>query len=181
MFSNYRSSEKCSTINNEVQQMSIGSVGSQQSPMQHSLSVHSQPSSIPINDQNLVSPIQHTDTTSPQTPNHESNDQKLDIQNSIKIPEEQSKLLDGSQQNRICDIKCDSNNASPHLPSNKQFDKENLSLLKRPALMIQDCENNTDEDFFSNQLLYDYSTWDAWYDSHFIYLLIFQNSLICII
>jgi hypothetical protein len=123
--------------------------------------VHSQPSSIPINDQNLISPIQQPDT-SPQTPSHENNDQKPDIQNS-KISEEQSKL-EGSHQNRDT---CDSAKVSPNF-SSKQFDKENQSL-KRPALMIQDCENNTDEDFSSNQLLYDYSTWDAWYES-FIFI-----------
>lgn len=153
-----RSSEKNAVHSNEVQQMSIGSVGSQ-SPMQHSLSVHSQPSSIPINDQNLISPIQQPDT-SPQTPSHENNDQKPDIQN-LKNLEEQNKL-ESSQQNRE---NCDSAKVSPNF-SSKQFEKENL--LKRPALMIQDCENNTDEDFSSNQLLYDYSTWDAWYES-FIY------------
>ncbi|CAH1719545.1 unnamed protein product [Chironomus riparius] len=149
-----RSSDKnSSTHSNEVQQMSIGSVGSQ-SPMQHSLSVHSQPSSIPLNDQNLISPNQQPDT-SPQTPSHENSDQKPEIQN-LKTLEEQSKL-ESSQQNRES---CDSAKVSQNF-SSKQFEKENQSL-KRPALMIQDCENNTEEDYSSNQLLYDYSTWDAW-------------------
>ena len=74
--------------------------------------------------------------------------------------------LGNSQQNRES---CDSVKALSNF-SSKQFEKENQSL-KRPALMIQDCENNTDEDFSSNQLLYDYSTWDAWYESFIYYLL----------
>ncbi|KAJ6642585.1 Mediator of RNA polymerase II transcription subunit 13 [Pseudolycoriella hygida] len=37
-----------------------------------------------------------------------------------------------------------------------------LSLLKRPTLSSRDYENVIDDDFMPHQLLYDYSTWDAW-------------------
>lgn len=127
--------------------MSIGSVGSQ-SPMQQSnLSVHSQPSSIPNNDQNIISPNHQTDT-SPQTPIIISNEQKVEISNQLKIKNEQI-----SSEG----VHCDSSKQS----FKKSFEKENKTF-KRPALLIQDCENNIDEDLTSNQLLYDYSTWDAW-------------------
>lgn len=151
--------------------MSIGSVGSQ-SPMQHSsLSIHSQPSSIPNNDQNIVSPNQQTDT-SPQTPPiHRNSDQKPDMQNSMKIKDEQNRS-EGSQPDH------ENSDSTKAQIFSKLSDKEN-QLLKRPALMIQDCENNMDEDFTSNQLLYDYSTWDAWYDSNpFFVFIIMWNSIL---
>lgn len=40
--------------------------------------------------------------------------------------------------------------------------KNILSLLKRPILTSRDYENIIDDDYMPHQLLYDYSTWDAW-------------------
>jgi mediator of RNA polymerase II transcription subunit 13 len=159
-----------------VQQMSIGSVGSIQSPMHHNLSVHSQPSSVPVNEQNILSPIPPSDVSPPSmTPSLENNiDQKPDMQHSNNI----DKTMDSSQAHTS---NHGSNNASKNDFKNnnhqKQSDsqsKDNL-CLKRPALVTQDCENISEEDCSVNQILYDYSTWDAWYDKLFI------NSYKCIL
>lgn len=40
--------------------------------------------------------------------------------------------------------------------------KNILSLMKRPILSSRDYENIIDDDYMPHQLLYDYSTWDAW-------------------
>lgn len=147
---------------NEVQQMSIGSVGSIQSPMHHNLSVHSQPSSVPVNEQNILSPIPPSDVSPPSmTPSVENNiDQKPDIQGS-NINDK----TDNSQPNTSIAEGSDTSKSFKTNNHQKQSDsqcKENLSL-KRPALAIQDCENMTEDDSSVNQILYDYSTWDAWY------------------
>lgn len=145
--------------------MSIGSVGSIQSPMHHNLSVHSQPSSVPVNEQNILSPIPPSDVSPPSmTPSVENNiDQKLDIQSLNNL----DKMMDNSQPTTSNADGSDNASKSDLKANNqqKQSDlqsKENLSL-KRPALVIQDCENLTDDDCSVNQVLYDYSTWDAWY------------------
>lgn len=41
--------------------------------------------------------------------------------------------------------------------------KSFLTLLKRPLLASRDYENIIDDDYLPNQLLYDYSTLEAWY------------------
>lgn len=145
--------------------MSIGSVGSIQSPMHHNLSVHSQPSSVPVNEQNILSPIPPSDVSPPSmTPSLENHiDQKSDIQgsNNLDKPTGNSQAntsnADGSEGTSKADFKM--NNQQKQSDSQS---KENL-CLKRPALVIQDCENLTDDDCSMNQILYDYSTWDAWY------------------
>lgn len=40
--------------------------------------------------------------------------------------------------------------------------KNILSSMKRPILSSRDYENIIDDDYMPHQLLYDYSTWDAW-------------------
>lgn len=40
--------------------------------------------------------------------------------------------------------------------------KNILSMMKRPILSSRDYENIIDDDYMPHQLLYDYSTWDAW-------------------
>lgn len=40
--------------------------------------------------------------------------------------------------------------------------KNILSVMKRPILTSRDYENIIDDDYMPHQLLYDYSTWDAW-------------------
>lgn len=40
--------------------------------------------------------------------------------------------------------------------------KNILSLMKRPMLGSRDYENLVDDDYMPQQLLYDYSTWEAW-------------------
>lgn len=164
----FRSSGKAGTQNcsaNEVQQMSIGSVGSIQSPMHHNLSVHSQPSSVPVNEQNILSPIPPSDVSpTSMTPSVENNiDQKPDIQ-SLNNHDKSMEISQANTSNAPCsdnlsksDFKANNQQKQSDLQS-----KENLSL-KRPALAIQDCENSTDDDCSVNQILYDYSTWDAWY------------------
>lgn len=143
--------------------MSIGSVGSIQSPMHHNLSVHSQPSSVPVNEQNILSPIPPSDVSPPSmTPSLENNiDQKPDTQNSNN----NDKTTDISQPSDGSDsaLKNDFKNNNQQKQSDSQS-KENL-CLKRPALVTQDCENISEEDCSVNQILYDYSTWDAWYDN----------------
>lgn len=149
--------------------MSIGSVGSIQSPMHHNLSVHSQPSSVPVNEQNLLSPIPPSDVSPPSmTPSMENNlDQKPDMLNSnnvdktADVSQRNTSNHDGSESALKNDIK--NNNQQKQLDFQS---KDNLSL-KRPALVTQDCENISEEDCSVNQILYDYSTWDAWYDKAF--------------
>lgn len=167
----FRSSCKGATAScntNEVQQMSIGSVGSIQSPMHHNLSVHSQPSSVPVNEQNILSPIPPSDVSPPSmTPSLENNlDQKPDIQSlnnldkALDNSQPHTSNIDGTDSTSKADFKANSQQKQSDLQS-----KENL-CLKRPALMIQDCETLTDDDCSVNQILYDYSTWDAWYATY---------------
>lgn len=144
--------------------MSIGSVGSIQSPMHHNLSVHSQPSSVPVNEQNILSPIPPSDVSPPSmTPSLDNNiDQKPDIQSLNNL----DKTTDNSQPNTSSadgsdKAKTDFKNINHHKQSESQS-KENL-CLKRPALLTQDCESMAEDDCSVNQILYDYSTWDAWY------------------
>lgn len=133
--------------------------------MHHNLSVHSQPSSVPVNEQNILSPIPPSDVSPPSmTPSVENNiDQKPDIQSLIN----HDKTMDNSLPN-TSHADCTDNASKSDFKVNnhqKQSDsqsKQNLSM-KRPALVIQDCENLTDDDCSVNQILYDYSTWDAWY------------------
>ncbi|CRK97337.1 CLUMA_CG010730, isoform A [Clunio marinus] len=158
---------------NEVQQMSIGSDGSIQSPMHHNLSsVHSQPSSVPVNEQNILSPIPPSDVSPPSmTPSLENNiDQKPDIQSLNNF----DKTTDNSQTNHQAnnndggsidngnntkiDFKSNNNSKQKLTDTNN---KENI-CLKRPALKVQDCEDISEEDHSISQSLYDYSTWDAW-------------------
>lgn len=143
--------------------MSIGSVGSIQSPMHHNLSVHSQPSSVPVNEQNMISPIPPSDVSPPSmTPSENNIDQKPDIQGMNNV----DKAADISQPKSNADaadssLKVDFKTHSQQKQSETQA-KENLRL-KRPALVTLDCENLTDDDCSMNQTLYDYSTWDAWF------------------
>lgn len=148
--------------------MSIGSVGSIQSPMHHNLSVHSQPSSVPVNEQNILSPIPPGDVSPPSmTPSMENNmDQKPDLQGlnnhdkNMDNSQPNTSNADGSGANSKSDFK------SQHQQKHSETQsKENLSL-KRPALVTQDCESLTDDECSSNQTLYDYSTWDAWYATY---------------
>ena len=133
--------------------------------MHHNLSVHSQPSSVPVNEQNILSPIPPSDVSPPSmTPSVENNiDQKPDIQGLNNL----DKAIDNSQPSTSNADRTHNASKSDFKVNNQQKEsdsqsKENLSL-KRPALVIQDCENLTDDDCSVNQILYDYSTWDAWY------------------
>lgn len=163
--------------------MSIGSVGSiTASPMQQSLSVHSQPSSIPINDQSIISPHQNDVSPHPLTPilENSSNINNIKAENddlkagssadANKHEQQQKQALGGGCQDAN-DVTKMSNGQTSSLATSlnasavatkhgDSLSRENF--LKRPALMIQDCENNNEEDFATNQSLYDYSTWDAW-------------------
>jgi len=131
------------------QQMSIGSVGSiAASPMHQNLSVHSQPSSIPINEQGIVSPIAQSPL--PVTPENHS-ERKPDIQN-LNILNNNDNAVAGSS-------KTDSDKEGTS--GSSQLDHKEFSNLKRPALTTRDFENVTD-DYSLNQSLYDYTTWDAW-------------------
>lgn len=142
--------------------MSIGSVGSIQSPMHHNLSVHSQPSSVPVNEQNILSPIPPSDVSPPSmTPSMENNiDQKPDTQ-SLNLDK-----AENSQQNTSHNDGSDNTLKSEFKRNNQQKQSESQSnentRLKRPALVVLDCETLTDDDCSMNQILYDYSTWDAW-------------------
>jgi hypothetical protein len=159
--SNKSGQQSCNT--NEVQQLSIGSVGSIQSPMHHNLSVHSQPSSVPVNEQNILSPIPPSDVSPPSmTPSLENNmDQKNENQSSNNLDKtadsSQPSTSIGSDGSMKMDFK-----ASNQQKQNESQTKENL-CLKRPALLTLDCENLSDDEASVNQVLYDYSTWDAWY------------------
>jgi hypothetical protein len=153
-----------SAMTNETsQQMSIGSVGSIQSPMHHNLSVHSQPSSVLVNEQNILSPIPPSDISPPTlTPQSDNNiDQKSDMQNSNK----NEKRTENSQLNATADgIETSLRNefkSGGHENKNETQTKENLSL-KRPLLKTLDCENILEEDLTTSHTLYDYSTYDAW-------------------
>lgn len=134
--------------------------------MHHNLSVHSQPSSVPVNEQNILSPIPPSEVSPPSmTPSLENNiDQKPDIQTLNNM----DKTMDGSQTHTSNSdasdsaSKTDLRNNSLQKQSGTQS-KEN-AYLKRPALVTQDCENISDDDSSPNQVLYDYSTWDAWYE-----------------
>lgn len=159
--------------------MSIGSVGSiTASPMQHSLSVHSQPSSIPINDQSIISPHQNDVSPHPLTPileNSNINNVKTEIddlkaQNSADMNNKHEQQQTQTSSGASDAMKISNGQTTPLATSTsanagatKSGDLTRENLLKRPALMIQDCENNNEEDFITNQSLYDYSTWDAWW------------------
>lgn len=132
--------------------------------MHHNLSVHSQPSSVPVNEQNILSPIPPSDVSPPSmTPSMENNlDQKPDVQSLNNV----DKTMDASQSGAANTGTTDHSTRPDFKTSNQQKQtesqsKENLSL-KRPALLVQDCETITDDDCSMNQVLYDYSTWDAW-------------------
>lgn len=138
--------------------MSIGSVGSNQSPMHHNLSVHSQPSSVPVNEQNILSPIPPSDVSPPSMENNM--DQKPDVQNLSITDKAMDTSLSGATNVDTTD-----NAVRPDFKSNnqrKQTESQSKDNLKRPALLVQDCESLTDDDCSMNQVLYDYSTWDAW-------------------
>jgi hypothetical protein len=145
--------------------MSIGSVGSIQSPMHHNLSVHSQPSSVLVNEQNILSPIPPSDISPPtMTPLSDNNvDQKPDLQtlnNSEKQTDNSqpsNTAVDGTETSLRNDFK-----TSGSEKQNESQTKENLNL-KRPLLKTLDCENILEEDVLtSSHTLYDYSTYDAW-------------------
>ena len=154
--------------------MSIGSVGSiTASPMQQSLSVHSQPSSIPVNDQNIISPHQNDVSPHPLTPILENiNNSGIKAENedikagananiNMKNEEQFKNTLSKDGSDAMKNAKGGSLNTNSVLTkSGDSLPKENP--LKRPALKIQECENNNEEDYAPNQSLYDYSTWDAW-------------------
>lgn len=163
--------------------MSIGSVGSiTASPLQQNLSVHSQPSSIPINDQSIISPHQNDVSPHPLTPileniininniKTEIDDLKTSGNSDTNKHEQQQKQAGTSGCQDASDAMKMSNgqttlsattNASGSVAAKPGDSLTNLNALKRPALMVQDCENNNEEDFTTNQSLYDYSTWDAW-------------------
>jgi hypothetical protein len=96
------------------------------------------------------------------TPSLENNiDQKPDLQNLSAI----DKTMDGSQAHTSNSDASDGASKTDFKTNSLQkpadLSKEN-TYLKRPALVTQDCENISDEDSSSNQILYDYSTWDAW-------------------
>lgn len=56
-----------------------------------------------------------------------------------------------------------SENANSNGNSTMNSDLKNiLSSMKRPILSSKDYENIIDDDYMPHQLLYDYSTWDAW-------------------
>lgn len=166
----FRSSNKPgaqSSSANETQQMSIGSVGSIQSPMHHNLSVHSQPSSVPVNEQNMISPIPPSDVSPPSmTPSENNIDQKPDIQGLNNS----EKATDISQPKSNADVTDNTHKTDSFKTNNQQKQSETQAkenpCLKRPALVTLDCEILTDDDCSMNQTLYDYSTWDAW----FVYL-----------
>lgn len=146
------------------QQMSIGSVGSIQSPMHHNLSVHSQPSSVLVNEQNNLSPIPPSDISPPtMTPLSDNNiDQKSDVQ-TLNANEKRS---DNSQTNMTTDSSSSSsrNDFKSCGTTEKQSEmqtKENL-CLKRPLLRTQDCDTVFEDDLSTNHMLYDYSSYDAW-------------------
>lgn len=155
--------------------MSIGSVGTA-SPMQQNLSVHSQPSSIPINDQSIISPHQNDISPHPLTPILENSSNINNIKTEIddlkanvdtNKHEQQQKQTMGQDVNDSAKMSNGqtSSMAAMHASTMATKPGDSLSrenILKRPALMIQDCENNNEEDFTTNQSLYDYSTWDAW-------------------
>jgi hypothetical protein len=142
--------------------MSIGSVGSIMSPHQN-LSVHSQPSSVPINEQSILSPNPRSDVSPPSPSQDNNKDQKPDIQSrkaAEKVPQENAQPSRMTPEEFINASKSDfrSNNHE------KQSDgpSRDSKFLKRPALITQDCENFQEDDISTNQILYDYSTWDAW-------------------
>lgn len=97
------------------------------------------------------------------TPSLENNiDQKPDIQSlnnldkAVENSQPGTSNADGSDNTAKTDFK-----SSNQQKQGESQSKENL-CLKRPALAIQDCESLTDDDCTGNQILYDYSTWDAW-------------------
>lgn len=142
--------------------MSIGSVGSIQSPMHHNLSVHSQPSSVPVNEQNILSPIPPSDVSPPSmTPSMDNMDQKPDIQSLNNLDK-----TENSQPNTSHADGSDNTSKSEYKINHQQKQSESQSKentrLKRPLLVVLDCETLTDDDCSMNQILYDYSTWDAW-------------------
>ena len=77
-----------------------------------------------------------------------------------------SPLASTSKMNRVQQVQ--STDVKSNLLADK-IKKENLQAasktlsLKRPSLSSKDYENITDEDYVPHQLLYDYSTWDAWW------------------
>lgn len=141
--------------------MSIGSVGSIQSPMHHNLSVHSQPSSVLVNEQNILSPIPPSDISPPtMTPLSDNNiDQKPDLQ-TLNANEKRSDnshanmTMDGSSTSSRNDFKSCGN-------AEKQNDAPSKDL-KRPLLKTQDCDTVFEDDLSTNHMLYDYSSYDAW-------------------
>lgn len=146
------------------QQMSIGSVGSIQSPMHHNLSVHSQPSSVLVNEQNILSPIPPSDISPPtMTPLSDNNiDQKPDVQ-TLNVNEKRS---DNSQpgmttENSEASLRNDFKNCGNSEKQSDSQTKENL-CLKRPLLKTQDCDTVFEDDLSTNDMLYDYSSYDAW-------------------
>lgn len=126
--------------------------------MHHNLSVHSQPSSVPVNEQNILSPIPPSDVSPPSMENNM--DQKPDVQNLSITDKAMDTSLSGATNVDTTD-----NAVRPDFKSNnqrKQTESQSKDNLKRPALLVQDCESLTDDDCSMNQVLYDYSTWDAW-------------------
>lgn len=104
--------------------------------------------------------------SSPMTPSENN------LQRSMATPGEHadknslnSPLASTSKMNRVQQVQ--STDVKSNLLADK-IKKENLQAasktlsLKRPSLSSKDYENITDEDYVPHQLLYDYSTWDAW-------------------
>jgi hypothetical protein len=152
--------QSCNT--NEGAQMSIGSVGSIMSPHQN-LSVHSQPSSVPINEQSILSPNPRSDVSPPSPSTHNNKDQKTDTQNRKTAEKAQQ---ENTQPSRMTPEEFINASKSDFRLNNQEKQADGPSrdnkCLKRPALITQDCENFQEDDISTNQILYDYSTWDAW-------------------
>lgn len=68
-----------------------------------------------------------------------------------------SNMMNNSNVNGVGSCSTTSANSSINMET-KNF----LTLLKRPLLASRDYENIIDDDYLPNQLLYDYSTLEAW-------------------
>lgn len=95
--------------------------------------------------------------------------QSEQINNKIKSEQGQSSEKCVNSQNQSGSVSVNTTNStnlnispSTSKSGNNLSNHSLISSLKRPVLSSNDYENIIDDDCLSQQLLYDYSMWDAW-------------------
>ncbi|XP_059615269.1 mediator of RNA polymerase II transcription subunit 13 isoform X2 [Phlebotomus argentipes] len=86
---------------------------------------------------------------------------KVDPSGSLKT----TTILSNNISSNVCNLSVNNSASNCNLSNNSGISCNSssfVSSLKRPQLCSKDYENIIDDDYVPHQLLYDYSTWEAW-------------------